>query len=910
MVYRFGHSMLTESIDRFDPAFQESHIGLIEGFLNPTQFTSTDGVDDDIAAGAIIRGMTRQVGNEIDEFVTTALRNNLLGLPLDLATINLARGRDTGVPSLNAARRDFYEATNQDVLLKPYDSWVDFAGHLKHEASIINFIAAYGTHTLITSQTTLEGKRDAALTIITGVSADGIMEVPADRLDFLNALNDYSGGSLGGLENVDLWIGGLAEEIMPFGGMLGSTFNFVFEVQMEKLQSGDRFYYLQRLDGLHLFGEMENNSFAAMIMRNTDATHLPSDVFSTPGLILEVDQTKQFNDLDGDGVLESADPVGAGLLSQLVLRDNPATPGAEIDYLRYTGDDHVLLGGTDQADTLIASIGDDTLFGDGGNDRLEGGFGNDIINGGDGDDIIKDSGGDDNIKAGAGNDVVHAGPGLDLVMGNSGQDFIFLGTDMGSEVFAGEGNDFIYGNKNAERILGNEGNDWIETGTFDGAPGDNFDEIFAQDGVDGHDVFLGDGGFDEFIGEGGDDIMVGSAGRGKMVGMSGFDWATYKDSTMSVDADFTRGIVFDENPAPPQFGTLDAYESVEGLSGSKLNDVLTGADTLAEERLPAAQGGSEGFRGSALTKEGIQRIAGLQAVLGLTDAQMSTLAANAIAYNAGEIILGGDGSDMIMGRAGDDIIDGDKWLNVRIAVHQSVGADGGTGEILEYHSSMTTLAAKMFSGEINPGQLQIVREITTAGADAIADIDTAKYQGLQSEYTFAGNADGSVQVTHTIEDSLDGSDKLWNIERLEFADTTLGLIVGTEAGETLNGTAGNDLILGLGGNDTLNGLGGNDVLVGGAGNDVLNGGDGNDTLIGGPNVASASGTFIDNFDGAASYTDNNGTLSFTGGWTESGGETPTSPTGRRHQHQRRPTALPGGHRWRRNHRARRQPHRL
>ena len=56
------------------------------------------------AAGAIVRGTTRQVGNEIDEFMTEALRNNLLGLPLDLAAINLARGRDTGVPSLNAAR--------------------------------------------------------------------------------------------------------------------------------------------------------------------------------------------------------------------------------------------------------------------------------------------------------------------------------------------------------------------------------------------------------------------------------------------------------------------------------------------------------------------------------------------------------------------------------------------------------------------------------------------------------------------------------------------------------------------------------------------------------------------------------------------------------------------------------------
>ena len=315
VVYRFGHSMLTESIDRLDPNFNPDHIGLIQGFLNPVAFNGVDPTPDDdvdntvldgFAAGDIIRGMTRQQGNEIDEFVTSALRNNLLGLPLDLATINLARGRDTGVPSLNASRAQFYAATNQDVLLKPYESWVDFAGHLKHEASIINFIAAYGTHELITSQTTIEGKRDAAMTLIFGQSFGGLI-VPdeQERLDFLNATGSFAGGSLGGLNNVDLWIGGLAEAIMPFGGMLGSTFNFVFEVQMEKLQNGDRFYYLQRLDGLHLFGEMENNSFAAMIMRNTDATHLPSDVFSTPGLILEVDQTNQYNPGLGDLVVET-----------------------------------------------------------------------------------------------------------------------------------------------------------------------------------------------------------------------------------------------------------------------------------------------------------------------------------------------------------------------------------------------------------------------------------------------------------------------------------------------------------------------------------------------------------------------------------------------------------------------------
>ena len=44
--------------------------------------------------------MTRQVGNEIDEFVVEAVRSTLLGLPLDLPALNIARGREAGVPTL------------------------------------------------------------------------------------------------------------------------------------------------------------------------------------------------------------------------------------------------------------------------------------------------------------------------------------------------------------------------------------------------------------------------------------------------------------------------------------------------------------------------------------------------------------------------------------------------------------------------------------------------------------------------------------------------------------------------------------------------------------------------------------------------------------------------------------------
>ncbi len=332
-VYRFGHSMLTETVDLMDEQGNLTEVGLIEAFLNPVGFNArvnADGtvLDADVltqssaeAAGAIVRGMTRQQGSEIDEYVTEALRNNLLGLPLDLATLNLARGRETGVPSLNDARAQWFEETG-DTKLKPYDSWLDFALHTKHGgASIVNFIAAYGTHDAILAEDTLAGKRAAAMAITLGQDQDildengaviGTVTVPEDRLDFLNATGAYSeivDPGLGGLNVVDFWIGGLAEAIEPFGGMLGSSFNFVFEQQMEDLQDGDRFYYLARTAGLNFITQLEQNSFANMIIRNTDigdngADHLPGDIFSTPAYILEVDQSRQINYADAEPLTE------------------------------------------------------------------------------------------------------------------------------------------------------------------------------------------------------------------------------------------------------------------------------------------------------------------------------------------------------------------------------------------------------------------------------------------------------------------------------------------------------------------------------------------------------------------------------------------------------------------------------
>ena len=765
-VYRFGHSMLTETVDRFDVDFTvisdpasanpDQQLGLIAAFLNPLAYAAS-GVTPEDATSAIVRGVTRQAGNEIDEFVTEALRNNLLGLPLDLPAINIARGRDVGIPSLNAVRRDIYAQTG-DTQLKPYTSWVDLVQHLKHPESLINFIAAYGTHSTITEATTLLEKRAAAMALVFG--GDG---APADRLDFLNSTGAYANvtlpgkdGVLGtvddlravtvtGVDAIDLWIGGLAEAKTPFGGMLGSTFNFVFENQMEKLQDGDRFYYLERTAGLSMNAELESNSFAKLIMANTSATHLPGLVFSDVGFYLEVDQSKQFNE-----GLGNADPLGENG-EQVVFRDSPLTAGPDTNYIRYAGDQHIVLGGTNGDDILVSSEGDDTVWGDGGNDRIEGGDGNDQLRGGAGDDIISDMGGDDNIQGGDGNDVLHGGNGVNLIIGGFGNDFIVTGEDA-SEAIGGQGNDFILGSKANEQDMGNEGDDWIEKGTSDGAPGDNFDPL-GNDPIIGNDVFIGGNENDKFNGEGGDDIMVGSLGFGdRYIGGSGYDWATFKGLAQGVTADFSDRF-FDVPPVPGSGASaLVRFDIMEGLSGSAHGDFLRG-DSETSATLP-----TNGANGSVLTN--ISLINGLSGLL----------AAGATFYDGGNIILGGSGSDLIEGRGGDDILDGDKWLNVRISVRAN---SDGTGPEIASYDSMEPMVPLMLNGTYNPGQLVIVREILS-GTDSY---DTAVFSGVATDYSVV--VDGNSVIVTDLVDGRDGVDRLTGIERLQFSDSAQASGVGT-----------------------------------------------------------------------------------------------------------------------------------
>ncbi|MBO1269182.1 peroxidase family protein [Arthrobacter cavernae] len=275
-VYRFGHSLLDETIARTNADGSDNSIPLLNGFLNPPAFTdggSAGPLTPREAAGSIVMGMSQQLGNDLDEFVTDTLRNNLVGLPLDLASLNITRGRDIGIPRLNEVRRQFSLLTGDDRLT-PYTSWADFGQGIRHPGSLINFVAAYGTFPTITSETTFAGKRAAAKAIVNSPTAE--------QLNFMNSTGAWATQETG-LNNVDLWVGGLAEKRDPSGGLLGTTFNFVFETQLTELQNGDRFYYLLRTHDINLRSALRNDSFAALFMRNTNAQNLPERVLDIEG---------------------------------------------------------------------------------------------------------------------------------------------------------------------------------------------------------------------------------------------------------------------------------------------------------------------------------------------------------------------------------------------------------------------------------------------------------------------------------------------------------------------------------------------------------------------------------------------------------------------------------------------------
>lgn len=102
--YRVGHTMLSSEIRRVDIGGftnPSGNIDLADAFFNPSHLQS-HGIDP------LLRGLAAQQAQEIDLYVMDDVRNFLFGPPgaggLDLASMNLQRGRDHGLPDYNQVR--------------------------------------------------------------------------------------------------------------------------------------------------------------------------------------------------------------------------------------------------------------------------------------------------------------------------------------------------------------------------------------------------------------------------------------------------------------------------------------------------------------------------------------------------------------------------------------------------------------------------------------------------------------------------------------------------------------------------------------------------------------------------------------------------------------------------------------
>ncbi|MGA1675222.1 MAG: peroxidase family protein [Pseudomonadales bacterium] len=756
-------------------------------------------------------GMSRQVGYEIDEWMTDALRNNLVGLPLDLAALNIVRGRDTGVPPLNEVRQQLFTQTGLSTL-KPYASWDEFALNLLHPESLVNFVMAYardavlsqfGVHPTLVAPTLADW--DALQ------SSDPAAYATALREAATAATNDalFMTGGNADYNHIDLWIGGLAEQKVA-GGMLGATFDFIFATQMIKLQSGDRFYYLDRLVGTNLLAEIESQLMSDIVMRNSGAKHLYADIFSV-----------------ADSYVDMADPSHPtfATATQMVNADRAGWYqgtfyGNSGDYLdargvanpNGKGNASETIGGTDGAERINGMGGNDTIWGDAGNDIIEGGNGNDFLNGGDGDDVITDTQGDEFIRGDAGADTINAGVGADQVFGGDGNDLLY-GGDGADVVDGGDGDDVVYGDSGAvengtldpngdgDVIIGGAGNDTL----YGGGGAD------ALDGGEGNDVMLGGAGTDSYVGWDGDDLIImdaGDLGLNEVIdGGIGFDTVDYSASRGLGIAPNGRQRGIDINlsnlgPAAVVAGANlpDSFLSVESVIGTAFDDHIIGGNAVVtgQDGLPVFVTDANGNPVPAIDPETGQPV--IDAATGLPMFQTTPMSF---------VIAGGAGDDVIGGGAGNDQL------------------DGGAGSDIASYVAAT-------AGVVIDLALATAQDTVGAGTDTLVSIEGIIGSVFDDEITGSGADDYIDGGTGLGADTLDGAG---GSDTVSYASSTAGVTVNL----ALNGpqdTVGagvDDLtsfenIVGSAFDDNLTGSAGANVMEGGLGNDVMNGAGGNDTL--------------------------------------------------------------------------------
>lgn len=219
--FRFGHATISPVLRRLNESFQEhesfSHLRLHTTFFSPWRIVKEGGIEP------VLRGIIGTAAAVSSDFVMTEELTEklvILNIPqhMDLASLNLQRGRDHALPG--------------------YNDWRSFCG-LKR----------------------IETLDDLKETVRDGKVAEKLFEIYKH------------------LDNIDVWLGGLIENLLP-GARTGPLFACLIGKQMKALRDGDRFWWeAEGMFSQQQKAEILKGSLSRIICDNSDIREVPADSF-------------------------------------------------------------------------------------------------------------------------------------------------------------------------------------------------------------------------------------------------------------------------------------------------------------------------------------------------------------------------------------------------------------------------------------------------------------------------------------------------------------------------------------------------------------------------------------------------------------------------------------------------------
>uniref|UniRef100_A0A8C4R6Q2 Peroxidasin n=1 Tax=Eptatretus burgeri TaxID=7764 RepID=A0A8C4R6Q2_EPTBU len=223
--FRFGHTLINPILQRLNSSFEpiaEGHLPLHKAFFSPFRIVNEGGIDPILRGMFATSGKMRRPTQLLNHELTEHLFHMAHTVALDLAAINVQRGRDHGIPSYN----DFRLFCN----LSSASSFDDLRQEIRNPEVRERLRSLYGTPL-----------------------------------------------------NMDLWPSLIVEDIID-GTLIGPTLMCLLAVQFSRLRDGDRFWYEN--PGIFTpaqLTEIRQSSLARVLCDNgDDLDRVQPDVFALP----------------------------------------------------------------------------------------------------------------------------------------------------------------------------------------------------------------------------------------------------------------------------------------------------------------------------------------------------------------------------------------------------------------------------------------------------------------------------------------------------------------------------------------------------------------------------------------------------------------------------------------------------